>query len=331
MGKIEAIRKKIHDLPKSTALAIITLIYFLAFGIAWILILLLPSDNMHPLVLTLFADIGATVFVFLVSQLLQNASTYDPYWSVAPIPVLLFYWHFNPAYPQLNLRQIIVIALVALWAIRLTANWIYTWYGFQHEDWRYVNYRQGNPETFWLVNFFGIQLFPTIIVFLGCLSLWPIFATPAGDAPLSFSDLQIGDYFGLLVALVAIAFELIADIQMHQFASNPENKGTTIQSGLWKISRHPNYFGEISFWWGLYFFALAANPNWWWVIIGPVMMVALFLGISIPMMEKRNIERRMDYPSYQNSTSKLFPLPPSLIAKLKTSKYPSPKEQTDSN
>jgi steroid 5-alpha reductase family enzyme len=305
MSKTTNLRLKLRNLSKSVALGLVLAIYLSALAIAWSITRSLKNSTIHPLFIVLIADIGATIFVFLASQVLKNASTYDPYWSVTPIFILTYFWQFNPEFPSLSLRQIIVVVLVMLWIIRLTGNWIGTWRGWEHEDWRYAKFRQDNPKIFWLINLTGIQMFPTIIVFLGCLSLWPIFTLPSAPA----STLNWIDIVGVIVTLGAIALEFFADIQVHRFTNNPQNQGKTITTGLWRISRHPNYLGEISFWWGLYFFALAANPSFWWTIVGPIMMVVLFLGISIPMMEKRNLERRSDYQTYRQCVPKLIPIP----------------------
>jgi steroid 5-alpha reductase family enzyme len=109
--------------------------------------------------------------------------------------------------------------------------------------------------------------------------------------------------------VVAIVLETVADLQLRGFAANPANRGKTVDVGLWRWSRHPNYFGEITLWWGLWLFGLAAAPNWWWTIIGPLGMVALFLWISIPLMERRSLERRGDYAKYQKDVSVLLPWP----------------------
>ncbi len=309
MRNITKLRLKIQKSSKIAALGTISIIYLIALGIAWIITQILQNSPLHPLLIALIADIGATLFIFLVSGIVENASTYDPYWSVAPIFVLIYFWQLNPEFPLLSLRQIIVMVLVLLWTFRLTGNWISTWRGWSHEDWRYAKFRQENPKLFWLINLTGIQLFPTIIVFMGCLSLWPIFTSPLTEGTSSAFPLHWGDYVGIIVTLGAIGLEFVADIQIHRFTKNAQNQGKTIKTGLWRVSRHPNYLGEILFWWGLYCFGLSANPSFWWVIIGPIMMIALFLGISIPMMEKRNLKRRSDYHLYQQSTSKLIPFP----------------------
>ena len=116
------------------------------------------------------------------------------------------------------------------------------------------------------------------------------------------------DILALLVTVGAILLEATADRQMRKFLEQPDGRGKTINRGLWARSRHPNYLGEILFWWGLYLFALAANPGFWNVIIGPVAITLMFLFISIPMMEKRMKARRSDYSEYMKRVPTLLPI-----------------------
>ncbi|MHA1776924.1 MAG: DUF1295 domain-containing protein [Promethearchaeota archaeon] len=299
-----------RTLSKSMALSLILGIYLLTLVFSWLEITILLKTSLNPIIILLITDITATLIIYLFSTLLDNASVYDPYWSVIPIPIMVFYWTFNPQWSNFTLQQVLTFILVLLWGFRLTSNWVSYWSGFDFEDWRYRDFRAKNPKLFWLINLVGIQLVPTVIVFAGSLSLWPIFANPldksAGFTPTS-SLLLITAIIGAIIMLGAISFEFFADRQMHRFLANPNNKGKTISDGLWRYSRHPNYFGEVSFWWGMYIFGLSSNFHYWWTIIGPIMMTLLFLFISIPMMEKHNLARRDDYWEYQRKTSKIVP------------------------
>ncbi|GAC1590725.1 MAG: DUF1295 domain-containing protein [Sphingomicrobium sp.] len=197
----------------------------------------------------------------------------------------------------------LVMALVWLWAIRLTANWATYWGGLHHEDWRYpiVRARAGRFGT--LADFFGIHLFPTVQVFLGCLPIYAVMTR--GTAPLGMLDA-----LATLVTFSAIAIEMVADLQLHAFIKT-RKPGTFITSGLWAWSRHPNYFGEVSFWWGLMLFGLAAAPDqWWWIVPGAVTMTAMFQFASIPFMDNRSVERRPAYREHMRKVSALVPWPP---------------------
>jgi len=266
-----------------------------AFLIGWV------TGDKHPVLIAFTADIAATLTIYAWARVFRNASFYDPYWSIAPIAIAVFLVATAAEPTVSSCRPWIVIALVALWGLRLTWNWARGWRGLKHEDWRYADMRKkhGPRKRFWIVELIGIELVPTLVVFLGCLSLYPILAN-------STRSIWWPDGIAVLVASAAIFIETMADEQMIAFARTKQ-PGQIMNRGLWKYSRHPNYFGEISFWWGLYFFGLAANASYWWTIAGPIAITMLFLFISIPMMDKRSKERRPEYAEHMKKISALVP------------------------
>jgi steroid 5-alpha reductase family enzyme len=142
---------------------------------------------------------------------------------------------------------------------------------------------------------------PTLVVFVGMLPVWP--ALTAGGR-----GFGVVDVVAVVVTGAAIAIEAIADRQMHRFASDPANRGRVIGQGLWRNSRHPNYLGEIGFWVGMWLFGLAAAPGeWWWTIAGPVAMILLFTFISVPMMDRRSLERRPAYAEHMRRVPAIVP------------------------
>ncbi|HEY7126616.1 MAG TPA: DUF1295 domain-containing protein [Ktedonobacterales bacterium] len=254
----------------------------------------------HPLVILGAADFAATVVIFLFSLALKNSSWYDPYWSVVP-PFFALFWLLQPGSTGFaSLRHTLVFVLICLWALRLTANWGYQWRGIHYEDWRYQDMQKQYGRFYWPVSFLGIHLFPTTLVFLGCLALWP--ALEHGMQPFNWLDVV-----ALIVTLGAITIETTADLQMRHFRRAAPKPDQVIPPGLWLYSRHPNYFGEVSFWWGLFLFGLAADPSFWWTIIGPLAMLALFLFLSIPLMEKHLLAKRPGYVEYQQQVSAFVP------------------------
>jgi steroid 5-alpha reductase family enzyme len=290
-------------LSRPTAFAVVTACYLAAGAAAALTVWLWPGH--HPITVTLVADVVATLVVFALSMLLANSSLYDPYWSVAP-PVVAVAWALQA--PDgldtgAQVRQVVVVALVLAWAVRLTGNWMIGWRGFTQEDWRYVDMRASTRGRlpWWLVSLVGIQLVPTLIVFVGLLPLWPALAVPRHG----FTWL---DVVATVVTLAAIALETVADNQMRAFVRDPANRGRPNDVGLWGRSRHPNYLGEITFWCGVFLFGLAAAPSWWWTVVGPVVMVLLFESTSIPMMEERSRQRRPDYAAYEQAVPKLLPV-----------------------
>ncbi|BAL89924.1 hypothetical protein AMIS_47040 [Actinoplanes missouriensis 431] len=278
--------------------AVVALTYLVAGLAAWaVAALLLPG--LHPLLVTFAADVAATLVVFAASTLIRNASMYDPYWSVAPAVIVLA-WVLGESGEVV--RQSAVLALVLIWSVRLTWNWASSWRGLDHEDWRYVRLR-GQRVPFWLVNLVGIQLMPTVVVFAGLLAVWPAVAVPG-------RGFGVLDVVAVAVTVTAVAIEATADRQLHRFAADPAHRGQIMASGLWRYSRHPNYLGEILFWWGMWLFGLAAAPGWWWTVVGAVGMVLLFTVVSIPMMDQRSLERRPAYAEHMRRVPALLPLRP---------------------
>ncbi len=174
------------------------------------------------------------------------------------------------------------------------------WHGLGDEDWRYRDLREKWGRRFWLVDLGGIHLFQSVQVFLACLSLYP--ALSAGTRPLGALDL-----FALLVTSLGIWFEMTADRQLYEFVTTQKQPGQILSHGLWAYSRHPNYFGEMLFWWGLYFFGLAADPGYWWTLIGPLGITLMFRFVSIPMIDERSIARRPGYEEHAGRVNRCVP------------------------
>jgi steroid 5-alpha reductase family enzyme len=257
----------------------------------------------HPLFIVFIADLVATVVVFAFSMIFDNSSIYDPYWSVTP-PLIALYWLTAGGLPgRLPARSLLALALIVLWSVRLTFNWARRWKGIRDEDWRYRELRERYSSLYWPVSFFGIHLFPTLIVFLGCLSLYPVMSVGSGS-PRSFGLL---DLLAAAVTLAAIAIETTADRQLHAYKQRAPKSGQIFSQGLWARCRHPNYLGEVLFWWGLYLFCLAASPGHWWFIIGPAAMTALFFRISVPMMDRHLLARKSGYAEHIQRVPGLLP------------------------
>lgn len=249
----------------------------------------------HPLVIVAVADLGATIVVFAFSRAFDNSSFYDAYWSLAPVTIA--WWLALLPGDSLTLRQWLVLGLVSLYGARLTFNWARGWTGLGHEDWRYVDLRKSSGKLYWVVSFFGLHFFPTVCVFLGVLPLHAVLI----EARAGFSWLDI---VAALVTLGAIVIEAVADEQLRNFRASKAKE--ICEVGLWSVSRHPNYFGEISFWFGLWLFGVAAGAPWW-SASGVVAMIALFNFASIPLAEKRSLERRPGFAEHQRRVSKLIP------------------------
>jgi steroid 5-alpha reductase family enzyme len=284
---------------KRRDLAHLTLAYVAAFLAA--LLCGYGLRQSHPVLVAALADLAATAVVFAFSVRHDNSSIYDPYWSVASLPICL-YWSFTgPGALAMSWRPLLVLLLVALWSVRLTANCLGRWGGLGDEDFRYREIRQRTGRAYWPVSFLGIHLAPSVWVFLGTLPLYPLLALP-GRA-LSALDLAAA-----IVTAGALALEAVADRQLHAFVRRRRDAAEVLDSGVWAWSRHPNYLGEILFWWGLFLFGIAAEPRWAWSVVGPIAITMLFVFISVPWMDRRMVARHPAWAARMRTTAALLPL-----------------------
>jgi steroid 5-alpha reductase family enzyme len=244
------------------------------------------------------ADLAATATVFGFSVGTRNHSMYDPYWSVAP-PLLLLFWASTG--PGLTPSTALWLLLVTAWSCRLTWNFYRGWPGIHRQDWRYDQLKRQTGRAFLLVSAGGIHVLPTVLVFAGCLPLYALVTRPA---PTQIGAAEIAA--GLFTA-VFIGIELIADEQLHAFVKAGNPKGTILNQGLWRFSRHPNYFGEMGMWWGLALGAWAAGAASWWTWVGAVAITTLFLLGSIPLLDRRSLERRPGYAQHMQRVSSVIP------------------------
>ena len=251
--------------------------------------------GMHPIAIAAIADLAATLVVFAGSVALNNSSVYDPYWSVAPLPIAL-YWVATAG--VFGLRQLLILALLTLWGARLTTNWALRWRGPADEDFRYVEIRGKTGKAYWPASLASIHLLPTAWVFLGLVPIFPALARPG---------FAILDVAAALVTGLAIAIETIADRQLRRYLRAPHDEHGVLDSGLWSRCRHPNYLGEILFWWGLFLFGMAAQPSWVFSFIGPLSITLLFVFVSVPWMDRRMLSRHPAWAQHMRKTKALVP------------------------
>jgi steroid 5-alpha reductase family enzyme len=153
------------------------------------------------------------------------------------------------------------------------------------------------------VSFVGIHVMPTFWVFGGMLGAWAALCEPGRPlGPL--------DALAVLVTAGAIALEAGADLQLHRYRASGPPPGDFLRSGLWAWSRHPNYLGEMGFWWGLWLFGVAAAPQHAWTIAGPLAILLMFRFVSLPMIEARMRERRPGFADWETRSSLVIPRPP---------------------
>jgi steroid 5-alpha reductase family enzyme len=255
----------------------------------------------HPILVAAAADAVATLVVFGFSARHDNASIYDPYWSVAPIPIALF-WGSLGAGGGDGLRRAWVLAIVCAWGVRLTANQLARWRGLGDEDFRYVELRARSGRWWWPVSLAGVHLMPTIWVFLGLLPVFPALAGPG--RPWNALDAA-----AVAVAGGAVLLEAVADRQLRAFVRGRSDPAAVLDTGVWALCRHPNYLGEILFWWGLFLSGVAAAPGWAWTAIGPLAITLLFVLVSVPWMDRRMAARHPAWAERLRTVPALLPRP----------------------
>jgi steroid 5-alpha reductase family enzyme len=295
-----------RGLGRGASFARVAAVYLVAFVVA-VLTAVLFDEGAHlhagglvrSFSILAAADLAATLVVFAASLFYRNSSLYDAYWSVAPLAFVLGHWALGA---PLSLRSVLYVAVLALWAVRLTFNWARGWGGLDHEDFRYRDLQRkfGGGVRYWLVSFAGLHLFPTLIVLAGLLPSPSIFG---GTAPLGPLDLA-----GAAVMLLGVGMQATADEQLKRFVARRVERDAICEDGLWAYSRHPNYFGEVCIWTGPVLLALGSGEAQWWTPLGAGAIVALFLFASIPLMEARQA-RKPGWAEYRRRVSMLVPWP----------------------
>ncbi len=203
-------------------------------------------------------------------------------------------------------RSILVTTFVVIWAARLTLH-IHHRSKNTDEDFRYRMWRESWGRYFYIKTYLFVFLLQgTILIFVVMPVI--IINTYRGSGATFF------DYFGILIWIIGFIFESISDVQLRNFLKQPENKGKIMQSGLWRYSRHPNYFGEVLQWWGLFIIGLSV-PHGWLGAVGPILITLLITKVSgIPLLEK-NMDGNLEFELYKKRTSIFFPIPPGWIIK----------------
>ena len=191
-------------MTKNKSLTIVLICYIIALIIS--LIFINTYSNSNLIIKLLYADIIATIVIYGASYIFKNSSIYDPYWSVVP-PILLLFWFTK--LDTINVTNAILLSLsVLFWGIRLTYNWIRNWNGLNHEDWRYIDFRKKFKNNYQLVNFLGIHLFPSLIVFACCIPFKYILENEKTD---------LGVIIGFIICFIGVMYEIVADQQLYNF------------------------------------------------------------------------------------------------------------------
>jgi len=252
--------------------------------------------------LELFATNAAVIAalmlgLWLLSLPIRNASIVDIFWGcgfvvIAWISLLMT----DPA----TSRGWLIVALATVWGLRLSGHLARRNIG-EPEDHRYRAMRENQGRWFPLLSLLTVFLLQGVVMLVVSL---PLQAAVRADRPLN-----VLDAFGAAIWLVGLIFESVGDWQLARFKSQPDNRGQVLDHGLWRYTRHPNYFGDFLVWWGL--FLVAAAGGGWWTVVSPLVMSVLLMKVSgVALLEKDIHQRRPDYAEYVRRTSPFFPWPP---------------------
>jgi steroid 5-alpha reductase family enzyme len=236
---------------------------------------------------------------WLVSLWLRNASIVDVLWGPGFV-LLTWFWAFR--LDGFSGRQLLLAALVTIWGVRLAAH-IFLRNAGKAEDYRYARWREQAGSRWWWLSYFKVFLLQGAVMWIVSIPLIAALHSPTPAA------LTLLDYIGTALWLIGFAFEAIGDAQLARFKADPANKGKLFDRGLWRYTRHPNYFGEALLWWGYAAIALAVGA--WWTLFSPALMTFLLLRVSgVAMLEKDLADSKPGYRDYIRCTSPFLPLPP---------------------
>ena len=256
---------------------------------------------MEPLLslylVNLFAALGLMTLAWGISVLLKNAGVADIFWGFGFGLIACLTFVMGNGYPP---RAILLAVLASIWGLRLALH-IWARSIGEPEDRRYKALREKEGERFWYSSLYKVFWLQGVLLWVISLVL------QAGGASASPDQWTWHDVLGVFLWMVGLVFETTADWQLTQFKKNPLNKEKVMNRGLWKYSRHPNYFGESLIWWGFFVVALS-SPSSWWTIIGPVTITFLLIRVSgVQLLERTIQKRRPHYDTYIRNTSAFFP------------------------
>ena len=235
------------------------------------------------------------VVLWVASRIKKDVGIIDSFWSLMILVAGLCFLVFTDT--VITDRHSVVILLLTVWALRLAAH--ITWRNWgQEEDSRYQTIRNNNQPNFEFKSLYIVFLLQAFLAAIVALPLMSIFG--------SSTAIHTLDYLALALWLTGMLFETVGDLQLAHFKATSGNKKKVLNSGLWRYSRHPNYFGEFCIWWAFFLFAVASG--YWWSIVSPLLMTILLLKVSgVSLLESTISERRPQYDSYCRTTNAFFP------------------------
>jgi steroid 5-alpha reductase family enzyme len=236
--------------------------------------------------------------IWLASLLLRNSSIVDIFWGAG---FMLTSWVYFALTPDGYLvRRLLISLLVTIWGLRLALYILWRNWG-KPEDFRYQKWRAEAGVKWWWLSFFKVFLLQGALMWI--ISA-PLLAAQISSTPARLTSL---DFLAVLVWAIGFFFEALGDLQLDRFKANQTNKGQVMNSGVWRYTRHPNYFGDATQWWAYYLIAACANGGFW-TIFSPIIMTTLLLRVSgVALLEKSLTEARPAYKEYIETTSAFIP------------------------
>jgi steroid 5-alpha reductase family enzyme len=248
---------------------------------------------------------GFMLFLWAVSLALKNSSIVDIFWGFGFVLSSWLYFFLAPE--GFLLRKLILLALVTIWGLRLTIHILTRNWG-KAEDFRYQKWRAEAGSSWWIRSLFKVFLLQGLLMWL--ISA-PLLGAQFFKMRLAFTWI---DALAILVWVIGFFFESVGDAQLAHFRADPANKGKLLNTGVWQLTRHPNYFGDAAQWWGFYLLALIAGG--WWTVFSPILMTLFLIQVSgIALLEKTLAETKPGYREYMASTSAFLPWFPKKLDK----------------
>jgi steroid 5-alpha reductase family enzyme len=241
--------------------------------------------------------LGLMILLWLLSVALRNSSIVDIFWGTGFVVVAWTAFLLTP--DGFLPRKLLLAGLVTVWGLRLSTHILRRNWG-KPEDFRYARWREESGRRWWWFSFFKVFLLQGIL-------LW-IISTPLIAAQVSRLPGRLGwlDALGVVVWAIGFFFEAVGDAQLERFKADPANKGKLLATGVWRYTRHPNYFGDAAQWWG--YFLIAAAAGAWWTVFCPILMTVLLVRVSgVALLEKTLVETKPGYREYARTTNAFLP------------------------
>jgi steroid 5-alpha reductase family enzyme len=243
------------------------------------------------------------IILWIISIVIKNVSIVDLFWGFGYVLAAAVYYYYAEGN---EIRKLIIMILTAIWGLRLTVYLSWRNIG-KGEDYRYQEFRKNfGAHRYWWFSFFQTFLLQGVLMWL--------VSAPLLAAMYYGKDYQLNviDYMAIIIWVIGFIFEAGGDYQLARFKSDANNKGKVLNTGLWKYTRHPNYFGDSTIWWAFGLFSIAAGS--YLPVLGSVLMTLLLIKVSgVALLERSLKDKKPEYNEYIRRTSAFFPWPPKKI------------------